>query len=427
MNELPVHKRKFHAFLSHAHADNKIVDNLNHWLNEVAGIPIWYDASNLQLGAQIATELPKAIAQCRAMILILSKSSVASGWVQEEYEAAMSQRTQFKEFRIIPVRIEECDIPGLLKTTKWIDLVNGDLHLETANKLLASLYYSNMEIEPEITKDIYVSRTWRESEAQLADHICLLLDKAGFRLIGDSEDQLGFEEGNRVRSIISSCGGLAAILPHRGEGTTSKYMLDEIKIARDLHLPTLIIADPSVQLPDDLAESVIPIQGNEINNVSEVLQAGIEDLKEIWNKPNHPHYIFFATDLDPENYPRNQVIRQIIQRVTAMPGIFGENIRESEVQKVINEKISSALMMIADISDDNINTLIEAGIARGANKQFYLVASGPRRRPPFMFRDQQVWYYEDDIQLLGIIHKIVYPYRRRVLNNELSKSHTLSL
>jgi len=109
-----------------------------------------------------------------------------------------------------------------------------------------------------------------------------------------------------------------------------------------------------------------------------------------------------------------------------MPGIFGENIRESEVQKVITEKISSALMMIADISDDNINTLIEAGIARGANKQFYLVASGPRRRPPFMFRDQQVWHYADDIQLLGIIHKIVYPYRRRVLNNELPKSHMSS-
>ncbi len=423
MNGLPVYKRKFFAFLSHAHADNKIVDNLNYWLSETVGIPIWYDARNLLASAQIATELPKAIAQCRAMIIILSESSVASGWVKEEYETAVSQRTQFKDFRIIPVRIEKCDIPGFLETTKWIDLVNGDLHLETANELLASLYYTNMEIEPEIRKDIYISRTWRESEAQLADHICHQLDKAGFRLIGDSKDQPGFEKGNRVRSIISSCGGLVAILPHRGEGNTSKYMLEEIEIARDLHLPTLIIADPSIQLPDDLAGSVIHIQGNEINNVSDVLHAGIEDLKEIWKKPAHPHYIFFATDLNTENDQRNQVIRQIIQRVTAVPGIFGENIRESGVQKAITEKISSALMMIADISGDNINTLIEAGIARGANKQFYLVASGPRCRPPFMFRDQQVWHYADDIQLLGIIHKIVYPYRRRVLNNELPKSH----
>lgn len=102
MNELPVHKRKFHAFLSHAHADNKIVDNLNYWLSEAAGIPIWYDARNLLASAQIATELPKAIAQCRAMIIILSESSVASGWVQEEYEAAVSQRTRFKDYRIIP-------------------------------------------------------------------------------------------------------------------------------------------------------------------------------------------------------------------------------------------------------------------------------------------------------------------------------------
>ncbi len=73
-------------------------------------------------------------------------------------------------------------------------------------------------MESETTMDIYVSRTWRENEAQLTDYICQQLDKAEFRLIGDSKDQSGFEEGNRIKSIMSSCGGFVAILPDRGKG-----------------------------------------------------------------------------------------------------------------------------------------------------------------------------------------------------------------
>ncbi len=204
-------------------------------------------------------------------------------------------------------------------------------------------------------------------------------------------------------------------------------MLEEIKHAENLCLPSLIIAIPTIQIPDDLASSAIRMHEDEMNTgIPDALKASIQDLKEEWKKPDHPHYIFFATDFNPENNQRNQKIKQIIQRATAMPCIFGENIREGEVQKVITEKISSALMMIADVSGDNINTLIEAGIARGANKQFYLVAREPRRSPPFMFHDHQVWHYADDIQLLGIVHKIVYLYRRRVINNELPKSSAWS-
>ena len=41
METLPIHKRRFHAFLSHAHGDKAIVDRLDSWLNDVTGIPVW--------------------------------------------------------------------------------------------------------------------------------------------------------------------------------------------------------------------------------------------------------------------------------------------------------------------------------------------------------------------------------------------------
>jgi hypothetical protein len=102
-----------------------------------------------------------------------------------------------------------------------------------------------------------------------------------------------------------------------------------------------------------------------------------------------------------------------------MPCIIGDRLREGQVQQLITKKISDAFVMIADISEDNINTLVEAGIARGTGKRLHLMARGPRRKPPFMFRDQQVEYYSDDVELLGTLHRIIYPYRRRILNYEI--------
>ena len=48
-----------------------------------------------------------------------------------------------------------------------------------------------------------------------------------------------------------------------------------------------------------------------------------------------------------------------------MPCQIGQNIMEDEAQKAIIESISNALIVIADISDNNENILVEAGIARG--------------------------------------------------------------
>ena len=70
----------------------------------------------------------------------------------------------------------------------------------------------------------YVSASWRQNEGRLADHVCTLLHTRGLRLIGDSKDQKGFKDGDRVRSIIASCGALVAILPDRAPslpGTTT--------------------------------------------------------------------------------------------------------------------------------------------------------------------------------------------------------------
>jgi hypothetical protein len=425
----PIHKRTFLSFISHAHANKDIVDQIEAWLREKANIPVWYDSRHLPAGSTIASALGSAIEQCQTMIIVLSQKSVASGWVQEEYEVAIGQRTAFRnDFRIIPIRVEECDVPHMLRSTKWIDLVGTGFTLEKASELLLSLYRVDALLETGKNKDVFISRSWRqhpETEPILANKVCEQLSNAGFRLIGDWEDQKGFGEGNRVEEIISSCGGLVSILPDRGEGKTSKYMLQEIEFAQNMKMPNIIVAEETVVIPEQISEKATSILRIAKENIQEeqtlkdkVLPA-VDILDEEWERPANPHYVFYGTDFDDEHIERNKLVRRIIEHVTAMPCQMGNDIRQGQVQQAITEKIKNAFMMIADISADNINTCIEAGIARGADTPTNLVAYGPPQRPPFMFRDQQVWHYESDIELLGKIHSIVRDYRRRIINYEL--------
>lgn len=424
MAGFPFRRRKFHVFLSHSHADKVMVDRLHEWLVEVCGIPVWYDARHLPAGATVVSSLPDAIDQCRAMMIILSQASLKSGWVKKEYEYAEVQRINHQGFRIIPVRSEACEVPGFLQTTKWIDLPQNKLDLATGAQILTDLYYDEVDLEFESTREVYVSRTWHEgTEAIVADWVCELLIKAGFRLIGDSKDQEGFSE-DRIKSLICSCGGFVAILPDRGQGKTSRYIVRETEIARTQNMPNMVVAEPQVELPQSISASAIRIAAKDIGinaSAHSALKNAIATFEEEWREATYPHFVFFGTEIAEQYEERNARIRQILQFTVGTPCIMGTDIREGQIQQEIAKRISRAAFLIIDISEDNLNTCIEAGMAVGAGTRFHLVARKPRRRPPFMFRDQQVWYYGDDVELLGIVHRIAHPYRRRVLNWELQK------
>jgi hypothetical protein len=155
------------------------------------------------------------------------------------------------------------------------------------------------------------------------------------------------------------------------------------------------------------------------------VQGAIEDLWEQWVRPPRPHYIFLATDLESPSAVRNSNIREIIERITGMPTVVGNEVNGPDLQAAIARTIKDALLVIADLSGPsegtfNVNCCIEAGIATVYDVDVALVAKGKPRSPPFMLRRTgQLSTYDNDIEQLGVIHRIVRQYRRRVLNVEL--------
>ena len=87
-----VHRRKYRAFLSYSHANAAFVEKLHEWLTVFAGYDIWFDRTSLEAGSKVDDRLRENIAKCRGIILVLSKESVKSDWVNGEIDCALEER-----------------------------------------------------------------------------------------------------------------------------------------------------------------------------------------------------------------------------------------------------------------------------------------------------------------------------------------------
>lgn len=420
MGGISVEKRQYHAFLSHAHVDKARADQLVGWLRDVAGVPVWYDSFNLPPGATIEEALPAAIENSRSMILLLSKVAVSRGWVQQEYRAAINHQMQHRAFRLIPIRLDDVDPPGFLQNYSYITLGTGDLDAATAAAILKGMYQPATSIDSTNGRNVYVSRGWHVDDVGLAEMVCVALEEAGLQLIGDAEDQPSWVEG-RIVHIMEGCGAFVAVLPYRplSSHKTSRYILREWELAASRGLPCLVIPDPRVELPPDVAgrPGLVQTMSEETVDAGGLAEAAAA-LAEDWATPARSPYVFYATDFETDTKPLRGLVKDLVEAVTTLPCVVGEYVKGQPVQREILRAVAQATFVLADISGDSPNVYIEIGAARAAEVPVFLLRHGPPGRPAFMLRDQQVWDYRAESDLLGRIAQIAYPYRRTLVSPE---------
>jgi hypothetical protein len=419
-----VHKRDFDIFLSYASEDRLIADSIDNWLSEFAGFQVWYAPRELSGGSLLATDLQKAISRSRGMIIIATQNSVNKGWVKNEYNSAMDEKSNHPDFRVVILRFGNAPTDNIMKGMTWINVETEKLSSENAIAIIKSFYPGEKRPNPKKSKDVYVSCSWRSNDSKSAYSVMRELEKAGLRLIGDSEDQDKFSEGNRIERIISSCGAFVCIIPFRDNQEANngekpyKYFLKEIQYATKLEIPTIIISDPKITTINGKKNHWLPLDTN-ANQLSNEICTEIENLIDEWRNPPNPQYVFCALDLDSEAKYVTHHFRHLIERISGMETIIGTDIIKGPIQLSIIKSIQNSFLTIADISDDNLNTCIEAGIAISSNTNVVLISRGIDRRPPFMLRSLQLNSFEDEVEKIGRIHKIVFPYRRRIINAEL--------
>lgn len=139
----------FHScFISYSSRDQLFVDQLYADLQGV-GVRCWFAPEDLKIGAEIRRGIDESIRVHDKLLLVLSKSSVKSDWVEEEVETALEQERKEKRTVLFPIRVDDAVMrvesgwPALVRKTrnigdfrKW---KNHDSYQKAFDKLLHSL------------------------------------------------------------------------------------------------------------------------------------------------------------------------------------------------------------------------------------------------------------------------------------------------
>jgi hypothetical protein len=127
---------KYDVFLSHSSHDKTVVLALAKRLHD-AGVRVWLDDWIIQPGDSIPVEIEKGLRASKRILFFISQRAVDSDWVRLEIESARFDDPLNRTRRVIPVRLDDADIPMTLTHLKFVDWrTHSDAQYE---RLLAAL------------------------------------------------------------------------------------------------------------------------------------------------------------------------------------------------------------------------------------------------------------------------------------------------
>lgn len=116
----------YSCFISHSVKDEKFAKQLHSDL-QAAGIRCWYAPKDLKTGQKIRKEIHEAIRIHDKLLLVLSKNSISSDWVEEEVETAIQQEANRRmnnqgDLVLFPIRLDDAVIDSKVA---WAEVVRN--------------------------------------------------------------------------------------------------------------------------------------------------------------------------------------------------------------------------------------------------------------------------------------------------------------
>lgn len=108
------------VFISYSSKDRRFASKLANDLKHM-GIAVWFDQWELRVGDSLVARIGDAIKAQDYLIAVLSKASVKSAWVMKELGAGLIRELEERRVVVLPVIIEDCDIPTLLSDKVYVD------------------------------------------------------------------------------------------------------------------------------------------------------------------------------------------------------------------------------------------------------------------------------------------------------------------
>jgi hypothetical protein len=123
------------AFLSYSRVNKEFAIKLARGLRG-AGYPIWFDQFDIPTGSRWDDEVEGALRDCSIFMIILTPAAIASENVKDEIGYAIDHGK-----RILPVLLEDCDVPLRLRRFQYVDFTTKSFEegFESAKDLLGDL------------------------------------------------------------------------------------------------------------------------------------------------------------------------------------------------------------------------------------------------------------------------------------------------
>jgi TIR domain len=130
------------VFLSHSHTDKPFVRALATKL-ERYGIRVWLDEAELHVGDSLIAKLSQVIKEIDIVVAVMSRASVASAWVLEELQWAMTHQIEGKTTKVLTVVKEPCDRPPFLDGRLFADFSTPYRREQGLAPLVSSIYHQS--------------------------------------------------------------------------------------------------------------------------------------------------------------------------------------------------------------------------------------------------------------------------------------------
>lgn len=128
------------AFISHASEDKaRFVEDFALQLRQ-HGVDAWLDKWEMLPGDKLIEKIfHEGIRNSDVVIIVLSQYSIKKPWVREEIDAAFMKRLEGK-VRIIPVIIDECEVPEELRATLYERVDDLSDYAASVRRIVASIF-----------------------------------------------------------------------------------------------------------------------------------------------------------------------------------------------------------------------------------------------------------------------------------------------
>lgn len=108
------------VFISYSRKDREFASKLAMDLKS-RGINVWFDQWELKVGDSLIGKIGAAIRYQDYLIVVLSEASVKSVWVMKELSTGLIKELEERRVVVLPVVIEDCDIPTFLSDKVYAD------------------------------------------------------------------------------------------------------------------------------------------------------------------------------------------------------------------------------------------------------------------------------------------------------------------